>query len=126
MTLYNFNFYFRIQDVNDNKPEFIFDERHEDKSYLVTISKTTSPNTGIIQIKAEDKDAGDFGELAFRLTDESGFFAIDAKTGIVRTTANFGIVESEKLPLNYWLQRLIIRVEQIMNKIVKQRNYSSI
>ena len=47
--------FLNIQDVNDNKPTFVFNERqnqNDDQNYLVTISKTTSPNTGIVQIKA--------------------------------------------------------------------------
>ena len=75
-----------LQDVNDNKPEFMYDTRHEEKSYLVTISKTTGKGTGIIQIKATDKDFGDFGKVSYSLEDSTGLFAIDSETGIVMTT----------------------------------------
>ena len=88
-----------MEDVNDNKPEFIYDTRHEEKSYLVTISKTTSEGTGIIQIKATDKDFGDFGKVTYSLQDDYGLFTIDTETGIVMTKNNFEAIESSQLPL---------------------------
>jgi len=94
--------FLNIQDVNDNKPTFAFNERqnqNDDQNYLVTISKTTSPNTGIVQIKAIDQDSGDFGTVAYKLEDDqSGLFAIDAQTGIVRTTGNLATISNLKLP----------------------------
>ena len=86
-----------LQDVNDNKPEFMYDTRHEEKSYLVTISKTTGKGTGIIQIKATDKDFGDFGKVSYSLEDSTGLFTIDSETGIVMTTGQI-ITECFFLP----------------------------
>lgn len=87
-----------LQDVNDNPPEFNYDTRHQEKSYLVTISKTTLPNTGIIQIKASDQDSGKFGQISYSLQDELGLFKIDAETGIVLTQGPLDKIDSENLP----------------------------
>ena len=89
----------KINDVNDNKPEFMYDTRHEEKSYLVTVSKTTSKGTGIIQIKATDNDLGAFGKVMYSISkDDSGLFSIDGKTGIVMTSRTFENVEESQLP----------------------------
>ena len=46
-----------------------------------------------------DQDSGDFGTVAYKLEDDqSGLFAIDAQTGIVRTTGNLATISNLKLP----------------------------
>ena len=97
------NVFITLEDVNDNSPEFVYDSRHDEKSYLVTISETTSPGTGIIQIKVTDADSGAFGEVQFSIKAEDGgdysdLFAIDGKSGVVRTTGSIVKGDGSQLP----------------------------
>ena len=91
--------FIKLEDVNDNSPKFVYDENHEEKTYLVTISQTTGAGSGIIQIKATDLDAGSYGEVSYSITkDVSGLFTIDSTNGIVRTTDTFDGITDDQLP----------------------------
>jgi hypothetical protein len=87
-----------LHDLNDNSPQFVFDSRHSEKSYLVTISKTTAPGTGIIQIKATDLDLGNFGLVTYSLTSNQDMFNIDSETGVVRTRSSLEDISQDQLP----------------------------
>ncbi len=89
-----------IRDTNDNTPEFVYNERQKaDKSYLVTISKTTPSGTGIIQVKASDKDQGPFGKVNYGFgKGHDGYFEIDPITGVVRTTSSLVDIDEGRLP----------------------------
>ena len=52
-----------------------------------------------VEFSLIDQDSGDFGTVAYKLEDDqSGLFAIDAQTGIVRTTGNLATISNLKLP----------------------------
>ena len=60
-TLSLFQVDIQIRDLNDNKPEFIFNEDSGMDSYLVTVPDSVLADTSIFRVKAQDKDAS--GEI---------------------------------------------------------------
>ncbi|XP_048851790.1 protocadherin Fat 1a isoform X3 [Brienomyrus brachyistius] len=67
-----------ILDANDNSPVFLQD------SYSIEISENTAPGTDIIQVEATDKDLGANGEVRYSLVADTGHFAINEQTGVVK------------------------------------------
>lgn len=74
-----------ITDENDNPP--ILDQT----SYNITVKENLQINTGILQIRATDKDIGLNGQIKYRFSPHQSdlseivkYFAIDEKTGILR------------------------------------------
>ena len=71
-----------IEDINDNPPKFVFNNENEN-NYLITIGQSTAPGSGIIQIKANDRDSGQFGKILYEITrNVDNLFTIDSETGV--------------------------------------------
>ncbi|XP_061575163.1 protocadherin-23 [Cololabis saira] len=66
-----------IEDLNDNSPVFSPEE------YAVSISSHTPPGTEIVNVIANDRDSGRFGQVIYSILpgDMSVFFALDKQTG---------------------------------------------
>jgi protocadherin-15 len=96
----------QVLDVNDNKPEFIFPEASQKLTrgrYFAAIPRTAQFASTVVQVKALDRDNGKYGRLEYKILEGrgSGYFAIDASTGIIRTTATFDHVDSAELPFKF-------------------------
>lgn len=68
----------KVQDINDNRPEF------SDEEYVIEISEDTVPATDILTVSATDKDEN--GRLFYTIhsyTDKAsnGKFKINSETG---------------------------------------------
>lgn len=80
-----------IINLNDHDPIFT------EKSYNVSIDENSPNGTVLMQVKAIDKDAGEYGEVEYELTGEhSQNFHIDVKTGEI-TVANSNFLDHEKI-----------------------------
>jgi len=96
----------QVLDVNDNKPEFIFPEASQKLTrgrYFAAIPRTAQFASTVVQVKAHDRDNGKYGRLEYKILEGRGssYFAIDASTGIIRTTATFDHVDSTELPFKF-------------------------
>ena len=50
---------------------------------MITIGQSTAPGSGIIQIKANDQDSGQFGKIVYEITrNVDNLFTIDSETGV--------------------------------------------
>ena len=64
-----------VQDVNDNKPMFVFKKRAgtrnvRNDTYYAVVSADAEIDTNVLQVKAVDKDSGAFGMIKYSLFDE--------------------------------------------------------
>ncbi|KAM5193481.1 protocadherin-23 [Mantella aurantiaca] len=68
-----------IEDINDNAPVF------ETSNYVTSISSHTQAGTEIVNVLAEDRDGGIFGEVLYEMIpgEKTSLFAIDSSTGII-------------------------------------------
>ncbi|KAF7662652.1 hypothetical protein LDENG_00230690 [Lucifuga dentata] len=75
--------YIEVQDVNDNAPQT------SEPVYYPSVMENSPKDVSIIQIEAIDPDAKASDRLIFKITsgNPQGFFAINAKTGLVATTS---------------------------------------
>ncbi|KAK0398713.1 hypothetical protein QR680_002721 [Steinernema hermaphroditum] len=69
-----------VLDVQDNMPMF------ERDSYFTEVREDAPIGTTVLSVFARDLDAGANGEVEYSITDDTGFFAINAKTGVLQTT----------------------------------------
>ncbi|XP_043486024.1 cadherin-99C isoform X1 [Polistes fuscatus] len=96
----------QVIDVNDNKPEFIFpedDNKLRNGRYFAAIPRNVQFGSGVLQVKAHDKDNGKYGKLEYKIVEGRGsnYFTIDAFSGIIRTTATFDNIDSSELPFKF-------------------------
>ncbi|CAL1526834.1 unnamed protein product [Lymnaea stagnalis] len=72
----------RVQDVNDNEPEF------EQNVYAVEISEIVPLNTPVVFVKAHDRDLGSNGDVRYSIVDgnKKDLFTIDPVSGLIRTS----------------------------------------
>nr|XP_050860466.1 cadherin-99C isoform X4 [Vespula vulgaris] len=96
----------QVIDVNDNKPEFIFPEddyKLRRGRYFAAIPRNAQFGSSVIQVKAHDKDNGKYGKLEYKILEGRGsdYFAMDAFSGIIRTTATFDNVDPSELPFKF-------------------------
>ncbi|KAA8594619.1 hypothetical protein FQN60_011754 [Etheostoma spectabile] len=75
--------YIEVQDVNDNAPQT------SEPVYYPSVMENSPKDVSIIQINAVDPDAKASDKLTYRITsgNPQGFFAVNAKTGLVTTTS---------------------------------------
>uniref|UniRef100_A0A667WIL8 FAT atypical cadherin 1a n=1 Tax=Myripristis murdjan TaxID=586833 RepID=A0A667WIL8_9TELE len=75
--------YIEVQDVNDNAPQT------SEPVYYPSVMESSPKDVSIIQIEAFDPDAKASDKLTYKITsgNPQGFFAINAKTGLVTTTS---------------------------------------
>ncbi|XP_041973434.1 fat-like cadherin-related tumor suppressor homolog [Aricia agestis] len=74
-----------VLDVNEHAPAF------HSRPYVVHLAENAPPGTSLVQLMADDPDAGANGEVRFALAADEGAdeapFAVDAQSGWVTTTA---------------------------------------
>nr|XP_040041664.1 protocadherin Fat 1a isoform X1 [Gasterosteus aculeatus aculeatus]XP_040041665.1 protocadherin Fat 1a isoform X1 [Gasterosteus aculeatus aculeatus] len=75
--------YVQVLDVNDNAPQT------SEPVYYPSVMESSPKDVSIIQINAVDPDAKASDKLTYRITsgNPQGFFAVNAKTGLVTTTS---------------------------------------
>ncbi|KAM8879066.1 protocadherin Fat 1a isoform 5-T7 [Spinachia spinachia] len=75
--------YVQVLDVNDNAPQT------SEPVYYPSVMESSPKDVSIIQINAVDPDAKASDKLSYRITsgNPQGFFAVNAKTGLVTTTS---------------------------------------
>ena len=62
----------QVLDINDNNPEFV--------NFLPRVSvNENNTETEVFQLRAVDKDAGDFGMIEYSIESESDDFSVDTK-----------------------------------------------
>ncbi|KAH1027486.1 hypothetical protein HUJ05_000983 [Dendroctonus ponderosae] len=81
----------KVINLNDHDPIFT------KKSYNVSIDENSPNDTVLTQVRAVDKDAGEYGEVVYALTGEhSQNFYINPKTGEI-SVANSNFLDHEKV-----------------------------
>ncbi|CAH2244012.1 jg2522 [Pararge aegeria aegeria] len=98
-----------VTDVNDNAPMFIFPEQSTiigaKGKYFAIATKEMPLGANVLQVKAKDKDSGDFGKIEYRknawtkAADE--YFTLDADTGVISNIKTFENVPKEVLPFKF-------------------------
>lgn len=95
-------------DINDNVPTFVYPEtskRYAKNTYYGAVANDKEIGSTVLQVKAEDLDGGKLGDVRYELTDdddqnstEGSYFAVDPKTGIVKTLRTLTDVPQRSLP----------------------------
>lgn len=105
-----------VQDENDNVPEFIFDmgmsANVRNGTYYATVQPSAFMDTSILQVKAIDRDAGDYGRVKYRIHDpkESGplnpstYFSIGEDSGVVKVHRSLKMVTTT--PLKFFVEAI--------------------
>ncbi|XP_045767682.1 cadherin-99C isoform X1 [Maniola jurtina] len=98
-----------VTDVNDNAPVFIFPEQSTivgaKGKYFAIATKEMPLGANVLQVKAKDKDSGDFGRIEYRknawtkAADE--YFTLDADTGVISNVKTFENVPKDVLPFKF-------------------------
>lgn len=98
-----------VQDENDNVPEFIFDTgldaNVQNGTYYATVQPTALIDTSILQVKAIDRDAGDYGRVKYRIYDQnagatfkpSTYFSVGEDSGVVKVHRSLKMVPTTPL-----------------------------
>lgn len=75
--------YVRVRNVNDNVP------LTQQAVYYPTVPESSPPGVRVIQLQADDRDVDADQRLAYRIVsgNPEGFFAINATSGLIQTTA---------------------------------------
>lgn len=89
----------KVEDVNDNSPEF---DRTE---FSAIVSDKVSSGSQVMQITATDKDVGDNAKLRYEITSgiQSNLFEMEPDTGIIRVRSSLSYEDPK-------IVRLIVRV----------------
>ncbi|XP_053399963.1 cadherin-related tumor suppressor-like [Mercenaria mercenaria] len=73
--------YLKVLDVNDNSPVFY------PKTYYASVIEGQGRDTEVVAVTATDLDEGEHGEISYSFSSSNfGKFAIDSRTGMIRTT----------------------------------------
>jgi len=98
----------QVIDINDNVPTFVYPEsskRYAKNAYYGAVSADEEIGSAVLQVKAEDLDGGKLGDVRYELADdddqnstEGPYFAVDPKTGIVKTLRTLTDVLPRNLP----------------------------
>lgn len=97
-----------VLDENDNAPEFIIESalgpNARKSTYYATVQPDAFIDTSVLQVKAIDKDSGDYGKLKYRIFDEadssmkpSSYFLISEDTGVLRVQKSLKSVQTTPL-----------------------------
>lgn len=99
----------QVQDENDNVPEFIFDTgmgaNVRNVTYYATVQPSAFIDTSILQVKAIDRDTGDYGRVKYRIYDPdvtasfkpSTYFSIGEDSGVVKVHRSLKMVTTTPL-----------------------------
>lgn len=105
-----------VQDENDNEPEFIFDtsfgQNVKNNTYYATVQPDAFIDTSILQVKAIDRDAGDFGKIKYRIFDKdnndplkpSTYFTIAEESGVVKIHRS--LKQIDEPPLIFYVEAI--------------------
>lgn len=98
----------QVIDINDNVPTFVYPEsskRFVKNVYYGAIASDKEIGSTVLQIRADDLDGGKLGDVRYELTDdydknstEGQYFAVDSKTGIVKTLRTLTDIPPRSLP----------------------------
>ncbi len=92
-----------VVDANDNPPRFEYDEQSPVREqYLTAIPDSTPIDQTVFKVRATDADSGPYGEIEYSITGDRlarEYFAIDARTGEIKTTKSFESISNGDLPL---------------------------
>nr|CAI5831259.1 unnamed protein product [Callosobruchus analis] len=88
-----------VQDVNDNRPYFIYPMEGLRK-YYAALPDESGLSTAVTQVKADDRDSGKYGKVVYSLSGNAsdGYFSIDATSGVIKTKKTFHSLDEEALP----------------------------
>ncbi|KAG6457226.1 hypothetical protein O3G_MSEX010182, partial [Manduca sexta] len=98
-----------VTDANDNTPVFMFPEQStivgaKDK-YFAIITKDMLLGTNVLQVKAKDKDSGDYGKIEYHKNSwtkaAEEYFTLDADTGVISNIKTFENVPQDVLPFKF-------------------------
>ncbi|CAH0723630.1 unnamed protein product, partial [Brenthis ino] len=98
-----------VTDVNDNTPLFVFNEQSTmagaKGKYFAIATKDMPLGTNVLQVKAKDKDSGDFGKIEYRKNSwtkaAEEYFSLDPDTGVITNIKTFENVPKEILPFKF-------------------------
>ncbi|XP_055318314.1 cadherin-99C isoform X2 [Sitodiplosis mosellana] len=106
-----------VLDENDNAPEFIIESslgpNAKNNTYYATVQPEAFIDMSILQVKAIDKDSGDYGKIKYRIFDDSSlndsskpssYFVIAEDTGVLKVQRSLKSVQ--KLPLIFFTEAI--------------------
>ena len=109
-----------ICDINDNAPIFT-----QEAPYVLSILKSTSPNTNVLHVQATDKDQGTSAAVEYRIVEVNGGrdslekFSIDKGSGWIRTKQS--LLDSSRITYSFSViaeDKGIPKMANIQNAIV--------
>lgn len=100
-----------VLDENDNAPMFIIESslgpHARNNTYYATVQPEAFIDTSILQVKATDKDSGNYGKIKYRILDEntsdndvmtpSSYFVISEETGVLKVQRSLKSVQNTPL-----------------------------
>ncbi|CAB3235908.1 unnamed protein product [Arctia plantaginis] len=98
-----------VIDANDNAPVFAFPEQSTIAAakgkYFAIVTKDMLLGTNVLQVKAKDKDSGDYGKIEYHKNSWTSaaeeYFSLDADTGVISNIKTFENVPKENLPFKF-------------------------
>ncbi|KAL0881810.1 hypothetical protein ABMA27_001590 [Loxostege sticticalis] len=98
-----------VTDVNDNPPAFVFKEQSTIAGavgkYFAIVTKDMLLDTNVLQVKAKDKDSGDYGKIEYHKHSwpkpAEEYFSLDADTGVISNIKTFDNVPNDVLPFKF-------------------------
>ncbi|XP_026731522.1 cadherin-99C [Trichoplusia ni] len=98
-----------VTDANDNAPVFVFPEQSTvagaKEKYFAIVTKDMLLGTNVLQVKAKDKDSGDFGKIEYHKNSwtkaAEEYFSLDADTGVISNIKTFENVPKDILPFKF-------------------------
>ncbi|KAH9631094.1 hypothetical protein HF086_000137 [Spodoptera exigua] len=103
-----------ITDANDNEPVFVFPEQSTITTakgkYYAVVTKDMLLGTRFLQVKAKDKDSGDFGKIVYHKNSwtkaAEEYFSLDEDTGEISNIRTFENVPKDVLPFKFSINLL--------------------
>uniref|UniRef100_A0A2A4J1V5 Cadherin domain-containing protein n=1 Tax=Heliothis virescens TaxID=7102 RepID=A0A2A4J1V5_HELVI len=98
-----------VTDANDNAPMFVFPEQSSIEAakgkYYAIVTKDMLLGTNVLQVKAKDRDSGDFGKVEYQKNSwtkaAEEYFSLDTDTGVITNTKTFENVPKDVLPFKF-------------------------
>lgn len=100
-----------VLDENDNAPEFVIESslgpNARNNTYYATVQPDAFIDASILQVKAIDRDSGDYGKVKYRIFDEittdddemkpSSYFIISEDSGVLKVQRSLKSVQNTPL-----------------------------
>ncbi|XP_068623596.1 cadherin-99C [Battus philenor] len=98
-----------VTDANDNAPVFVFPEQstiaNAKEKYFAIATKEMLLGTNVLQVKAKDKDSGDYGKIEYQKNSwtksAEEYFSLDQDTGVISNIKTFENVPQDILPFKF-------------------------